>query len=119
MLLEHDVETGELLVLVVGGGLLGQSVQLSVAQFRAGRPTASRPATSTAPASSPSMPPPTTPPCGSSPLRCAPRHPARLLTGTNAFLGKPTDTNTSLELLGARQYDPLDGPLTWAFYCSR
>jgi len=35
MLLNHDVETGELLVLVVSvdGGLLDQSVQLSVAQF--------------------------------------------------------------------------------------
>jgi RHS repeat-associated protein len=28
---------------------------------------------------------------------------------TNAFLGKPTDTNTSLDLLGARQYDPTIG----------
>src|SRR2546429_311795 len=42
MLLNHDVETGELLVLVVGvdGGLRDQSVQLSVAQFRHGlKPT--------------------------------------------------------------------------------
>lgn len=28
---------------------------------------------------------------------------------TNAFLGKPTDTNTSLDILGARQYDPTTG----------
>jgi hypothetical protein len=38
VLRDHDVETGELLVLVVGvdRGLLDQSVQFAVAQFRHG-----------------------------------------------------------------------------------